>query len=299
MQKCLTLGVQSVGTNCVSLPLRDTTTPCPLPTGAPLSCIAAHFMRTFRCARASGGRYCVLGRNLNRLTTNRISSPKMNAPLSAQERAVAMTDSLMTFVDGYAKAYADHGFAPKEWKALHAALLRALTNEHSSAESSLLAGAETVAQTERSVVATDAGGIHIWTDGACEPNPGRGGWGAIIINGVASREIFGGERQSTNNRMEFIAALKALELVDDGTTVTVFTDSMLLVKTASDWMHSWRKRGWTRKNGAAIANLDLVKALASECTRLKVTWKHVKAHSGIALNERADWLANKGRRSIA
>ena len=223
----------------------------------------------------------------------------MSEPPSTHDRAVAITSSLMMLVDSYAIAYADHGFAPQEWKALRTALLRALTNERHADGAASTVGEEPVTHIERSIFASESGGINIWTDGACDPNPGRGGWGAIIINGVTSREIFGGDKNTTNNRMEFIAALKALELVDDGTTVTVFTDSMLLVKTASDWMHSWRKRGWSRKGGAAIANLDLVKALASECTRLKVSWKHVKAHSGIALNERADWLANKGRRSIA
>lgn len=159
---------------------------------------------------------------------------KMNEPPSTHDRAAAITGSLMKLVDSYAMAYADHGFAPQEWKALHTALLRAIINERSAVEAASTDGVDALTHLERSVFASDSSGIQIWTDGGCEPNPGRGGWGAIIINGVTSREIFGGEKNTTNNRMEFIAALKALELVDDGTRVVVSTDSMLLVKTASE-----------------------------------------------------------------
>ena len=194
---------------------------------------------------------------------------------SNHDRAVSITDSLMEMVDLYAQAYAKLGFAPKEFKAVRTALLRVLTEERVAVEALAPATAHakvapTVAAAskrtpERSEAATDNQGIHVWSDGGCEPNPGRGGWGAILINGADSLEICGVEKQTTNNRMEFIAAIKALALIGDGTIVTVFIDSMLLVKTASVWMHTWQKRGWTRKGDAAIANLDLVKVIAACC----------------------------------
>ena len=99
--------------------------------------------------------------------------PKMNEPPSTHDRAVAITSSLMMLVDSYAIAYADHGFAPQEWKALRTALLRALTNERNADGAVSTVGEEAVAQTERSVFASDTIGIHIWTEGGCEPNPGR------------------------------------------------------------------------------------------------------------------------------
>jgi len=133
---------------------------------------------------------------------------------------------------------------------------------------------------------------QLWTDGGCEPNPGLGGWAFVMVDsGMVVYEASGAVANTTNNRMEYIAAIRALEACGDGDDVTVYTDSRLLVDTAKHWMHGWHRNGWLKKGNKPVANLDLVKQLYHHCKRVGVRWEWVKGYSGIELNERADELA--------
>lgn len=139
--------------------------------------------------------------------------------------------------------------------------------------------------------------IQLWTDGGCWPNPGRGGFGYVIVTKHERIEGFGGELQTTNNRMEYRAALEGLARLNDYEWVTVYTDSQLLVNTASDWMFKWEKKDFLRKvkkKVEPVKNVDLVKRLLAESRRLNIRWEWVKGHAGIELNERADQLATIG-----
>ena len=136
--------------------------------------------------------------------------------------------------------------------------------------------------------------IKIYTDGACKGNPGDGGWGALIIYPDIEEEIFGYEENTTNNRMELLAAIKALEAVTGKTDVTIYTDSMYLQQGITNWIKNWMlniRKTASKKN---VKNSDLWKRLDDLSDTLKVNWSWVKAHSGHPENERADFLANKG-----
>lgn len=136
--------------------------------------------------------------------------------------------------------------------------------------------------------------LSIWTDGACEPNPGIGGWGWHSSDG---RQGIGGEIETTNNRMEMTAILEALKQIPDGEAVTVHSDSQYCVKGLTEWHNAWKQRGW-KKKGVPMPNRDLWIALDEQTQRLDVSFKWVRGHNGDEGNEKADDLASQGRLSV-
>ena len=141
--------------------------------------------------------------------------------------------------------------------------------------------------------------IKIYTDGACKGNPGKGGWGALIQLGGESIEIFGGEPNTTNNRMELIAVIEALDKVKaEPSRVMVFTDSTYVQKGISEWILNWKKNGWRSSNKQPVKNQDLWMRLDELKQGMKIEWNWVKGHAGHPENERADFLANQGVESI-
>lgn len=133
--------------------------------------------------------------------------------------------------------------------------------------------------------------VDIFTDGACSGNPGPGGWGAILRYGKVEKEIQGGEEPTTNNRMEMMAAIAALELLKRPMDVTIHTDSQYLHKGTTEWMRDWKKRGWKTADKKPVKNVDLWQRLELALTPHRVHWKWVRGHSGHPENERADQLA--------
>lgn len=140
--------------------------------------------------------------------------------------------------------------------------------------------------------------IYIYTDGACRGNPGPGGWGALIKYNATEKEFFGGEQESTNNRMEMTAAIQALTQLTRPCDVVLTTDSQYLRQGITQWIHNWKKRGWKTASKEPVKNVDLWKRLDALVQQHKVTWHWVKGHSGHFENERADELANKGIESL-
>ncbi|HWA62709.1 MAG TPA: ribonuclease HI [Caulobacteraceae bacterium] len=136
--------------------------------------------------------------------------------------------------------------------------------------------------------------VVIYTDGACRGNPGPGGWGAILISGENEKELKGGELATTNNRMELMAAIQALEALKRPCRVELHTDSQYVKNGITEWMRAWKARGWKTAAKEPVKNDDLWKRLDEARLRHEVTWKWVKGHAGHALNERADELARKG-----
>ena len=136
--------------------------------------------------------------------------------------------------------------------------------------------------------------LKIYTDGACKGNPGPGGWGALIIDGAEEIEIFGGENSTTNNRMELVAAIRALSSLHESCDIEIYTDSRYLQDGITKWLTSWKQRGWLTANKKPVKNKDLWEDLSTLVVKHKVKWNWVKGHSGDFLNERADVLANKG-----
>ena len=137
--------------------------------------------------------------------------------------------------------------------------------------------------------------VEIWTDGACSGNPGPGGWGALLKSGTHEKELYGGEPESTNNRMELMAAIVALETVKDGYHITLHTDSTYVKDGLNKWIHNWKRNGWKTAAKKPVKNADLwqrLDAAASRHPHLK--WKWVKGHAGDEGNERVDELARKG-----
>lgn len=139
--------------------------------------------------------------------------------------------------------------------------------------------------------------VDIFTDGACSGNPGPGGWGAILRVGRHEKEIWGGERQTTNNRMELQAVIEALTLLKRPVRVRVHTDSQYVQKGISEWIHGWKARGWKTAAKQPVKNADLWTALDEVAARHQVEWVWVKGHAGHADNERADALARRGAES--
>ena len=133
--------------------------------------------------------------------------------------------------------------------------------------------------------------IEIFTDGACSGNPGPGGWGAILRRGEHEKEISGGERLTTNNRMELTAAIKALEALKKPTAVTLYTDSKYVMDGLNQWLPRWKSNGWKTADKKPVKNDDLWKALDEACKRHDVQWRWVRGHDGHVENERADVLA--------
>ena len=136
--------------------------------------------------------------------------------------------------------------------------------------------------------------VTIYTDGACSGNPGPGGWGAILISGERERDLWGGESPTTNNRMELMAAIEALEALKKPCLVDLHTDSQYLRDGITKWINSWKARGWRTADRSPVKNEDLWRRLDAARTRHDVRWHWVKGHSGHPLNERADALARRG-----
>ena len=136
--------------------------------------------------------------------------------------------------------------------------------------------------------------VVIYSDGACSGNPGPGGWGAVMISGEHVRDICGGEPATTNNRMELMAAIQALEALKKPCKVELHTDSTYVMKGISEWIHGWKKRGWMTADKKPVKNDDLWRRLDVARGKHDVTWKWVKGHAGHPLNERADALARRG-----
>ncbi|MEA4813008.1 MAG: ribonuclease HI [Anaerolineaceae bacterium] len=132
--------------------------------------------------------------------------------------------------------------------------------------------------------------VDVYCDGACSGNPGPGGWGAILLFGEKRKEISGGEKETTNNRMELMAAIEALKILKKPCKVQFHTDSSYLMQGASEWLPGWKARGWRRKEGPLL-NADLWQVLEPELNKHQISWQWVKGHAGNPLNERADELA--------
>jgi ribonuclease HI len=133
--------------------------------------------------------------------------------------------------------------------------------------------------------------IDIFTDGACTGNPGPGGWGAILRAGEHEKELSGGEPATTNNRMELMAVIRALEALKQSSTVTIHTDSRYVMDGATQWMTRWKKNGWKTADKKPVKNEDLWRELDALCGRHRISWRWVRGHSGHDENERADALA--------
>ncbi|MCH9770413.1 MAG: ribonuclease HI [Gammaproteobacteria bacterium] len=134
--------------------------------------------------------------------------------------------------------------------------------------------------------------IEIFTDGACRGNPGPGGWGALLRCNGKEKQISGSEPQTTNNRMELLAAIKALESLKQPCEVILTTDSQYVQKGMTEWLSNWKQRGWRTRNNKPVKNVDLWQALDQAVLRHKMTWHWVRGHSGHPENELADQLAN-------
>jgi ribonuclease HI len=138
--------------------------------------------------------------------------------------------------------------------------------------------------------------VTIYTDGACSGNPGPGGWGAILIAGARRKEISGGEASTTNNRMELMAAISALEALTRPARVDLHTDSEYVMKGITQWIHGWKARGWKTADKKPVKNSELWQRLDAAQSRHQVVWHWVRGHSGHDENERADELARGGMR---
>ena len=138
--------------------------------------------------------------------------------------------------------------------------------------------------------------VEIYTDGACKGNPGPGGWGVLLISGGVEKELFGGERETTNNRMEMMAVIQALEALKRPCHVILHADSQYVLKGINEWLAGWKARGWKTASKQPVKNVDLwqrLDALLSQ-TEHRIEWRWVKGHDGDPGNERADALANRG-----
>ncbi len=136
--------------------------------------------------------------------------------------------------------------------------------------------------------------VYIYSDGACKGNPGVGGWGALLVAGGHRKEICGGEADTTNNRMEMTAVIRALESLKRPSTVEVHTDSQYVQKGISEWMAGWKRRNWRTADGKPVKNQDLWLQLDALAQLHRIEWKWVRGHAGHPENERADELANQG-----
>lgn len=140
--------------------------------------------------------------------------------------------------------------------------------------------------------------VVIYTDGACSGNPGPGGWGAVLISGKRRKELFGGEAATTNNRMELIAAISALEALRKSCRVDLHTDSEYVKNGITKWIHAWKQRGWKTADKKPVKNADLWQRLDAAQNRHLVVWHWLRGHAGHDENERADELARTGMKSF-
>ena len=136
--------------------------------------------------------------------------------------------------------------------------------------------------------------VHVYTDGACKGNPGPGGWGALLVADGREQEIYGGERDTTNNRMELTAVIRALESLDAPAEVDLHTDSQYVKQGIETWIHNWKRNGWKTSDKKAVKNAELWRELEAQAARHSVRWHWVKGHADNAGNLRADALANRG-----
>jgi ribonuclease HI len=141
--------------------------------------------------------------------------------------------------------------------------------------------------------------LYAYTDGACSGNPGPGGWGVLLRASeggqvLKERELCGGEADTTNNRMELLAAIQALETLGRASTITIVTDSAYVKNGVTSWIHGWKRNGWRTADKKPVKNAELWQRLDSAAARHTVTWKWVKGHAGHPENERADALARAG-----
>lgn len=138
--------------------------------------------------------------------------------------------------------------------------------------------------------------VVIYTDGACKGNPGPGGWGAILRSGKSEKELFGGELDTTNNRMELLAVIEALAALKRPCEITLFLDSQYVRKGITEWIHGWKKKNWRTASGSPVKNVELWQRLDELVANAghTIDWRWVKGHAGDPGNERADELANKG-----
>jgi len=136
--------------------------------------------------------------------------------------------------------------------------------------------------------------VEIYTDGACRGNPGPGGWGVLLLAGGHRKTLHGGEPETTNNRMELMAAIEALNALKGASTVLLYTDSKYVMDGIREWLPNWKKRGWKTAARKPVKNQDLWQALDDAVQRHDIDWKWVKGHDGNAGNEAADELANRG-----
>jgi ribonuclease HI len=137
----------------------------------------------------------------------------------------------------------------------------------------------------------------VYTDGGCDPNPGSGGWAALIIHGKNRHEIYGADPYSTNNRMELTAAIEALKSIETSAAVTIYTDSQYLQKGINEWMPKWLAKNWRGSSGP-VANQDLWKELLAVSEKHKTSWKWLRGHAGHAENERVDYLCRLARNKL-
>ena len=142
------------------------------------------------------------------------------------------------------------------------------------------------------------GTVEIWTDGGCRPNPGPGGWAAILVYRGHARELSGAEPASTNNRMELTAAAAALEALKRPCRVILHTDSEYLRNGITQWIEGWKRRNWRAAAGGPVANVDLWRRLVEAAAPHQVEWRWVRGHAGDPMNERADALATEARRAL-
>ncbi len=136
--------------------------------------------------------------------------------------------------------------------------------------------------------------VEIYTDGACKGNPGPGGWGALLRCNGHEKELFGGEPETTNNRMELLAVISALNTLSRPCEIILHTDSQYVKNGITTWIHGWKKNGWKTADKKPVKNADLWLLLDEAQKRHQIDWRWVKGHAGHELNERADELANRG-----
>ena len=136
--------------------------------------------------------------------------------------------------------------------------------------------------------------VEIYTDGACRGNPGPGGWGVVLTSKGKTKEIWGGESETTNNRMELSAAIEGLRALSRRSQVILYTDSRYLIQGITEWMDNWKKRGWKTASRKPVKNDDLWRTLDQLVDQHDVTWEWVPGHAGVPGNEHADLLANRG-----
>ena len=136
--------------------------------------------------------------------------------------------------------------------------------------------------------------VDVFTDGACSGNPGPGGWGAILRYGETEKELFGGEAETTNNRIELLAAISALSALKTPCEVDLYTDSEYLRGGITGWIKGWKKNGWRTADKKPVKNIDLWQRLDAALGEHRINWHWVKGHAGHAMNERADELARQG-----